>query len=635
MNQTAAYFSSQEFKVNTYNLFNNTLFAWGENRFSMRSNLVSDEGFDIDTLAFMRESRGKDYRLGLMRENANGFSFMNNERFAGASFASSLLTRADLERSLGTEIELYFSTRSRVEIYREGRLISSEYYNVGNQLLNTADLPNGSYTIELRIIDAAGKVTIEERYYSKTANIPPADQPLYFIHVGRLENDLDINRLSRLGEDELIVRGGYNLRLGQSLGGSLGFSVVEDTSFMELGLFKQGQNFELQANAAYENTGASGVDFRMRYRNPGYNIMLNGRQVFNGLEESQIGLDYQQYNATVEFPMRSGFFSLFHRHVERPVTGRLVNSGIRYRTLNTQLPGGMLGSTFELSKNEDEILALWNFSWSMQNDRRSTIYSPTLAYANEASSRDSGLYGSYETNWYRGQQTGNEYTYSLRGDYDTRSSLEARMAADTTLGTANITGRYNETSDMVEFNGRLSTSFATSGRASAIGGKRRSESAFLVRVEGQFDEGARFNVLVNGSVRGQLSANDTLLISVSPYQTYDVELRAVGDILVSLENLVYRETMYPGNVVNLSWSSQVINIAIGRLVREDGSPVANAVIQNVVGIAMTDDNGIFQAEVNHETERLQVVQGSENCEAVFDNPRVSETVLPLGTLVCR
>ena len=294
MNQTAAYFSSQEFKVNTYNLFNNTLFAWGENRFSMRSNLVSDEGFDIDTLAFMRESRGKDYRLGLMRENANGFSFMNNERFAGASFASSLLTRADLERSLGTEIELYFSTRSRVEIYREGRLISSEYYNVGNQLLNTADLPNGSYTIELRIIDAAGKATIEERYYSKTANIPPADQPLYFIHVGRLENDLDINRLSRLGEDELIVRGGYNLRLGQSLGGSLGFSVVEDTSFMELGLFKQGQNFELQANAAYENTGASGVDFRMRYRNPGYNIMLNGRQVFNGLEESQIGLDYQQ-----------------------------------------------------------------------------------------------------------------------------------------------------------------------------------------------------------------------------------------------------------------------------------------------------------------------------------------------------
>ena len=635
MNQTAAYFTTRELSLNTYNLFNNTLFAWGENRLSMRSNLVSDEGFDIDTLAFFREYRGKDYRLGLVREDANGFSFMSNERFAGAAFASSLLTRADLERSLGTEIELYFSTRSRVEIYREGRLISSDYYNVGNQLLNTADLPNGSYMIELRIIDAGGNTTIEERYFSKTANIPPADQPLYFIHVGQLENDLDVNRLSRTGEDELLVRGGYSRRLGNSLGGSVGFSVVEDTSFLEMGLFKQGQNYEFQANAAYENTGASGVDVRLRYRHENYNIMLNGRQVFNGLEASQIGLDYQQYNGMLEIPLRSGFFSIFHRHVERPQSGRNLNSGIRYRTLNTRLPGGVFGSSVELSKNDDEVLALWSFSWTMQKDNRSSVYTPTLAYANDASPRDSGLYGSYESNWYRGQQNGNEYTYTVRGDYDYQSSVEARMAANTRLGSADITGRYNEVNEVVEFNGRLSTSFATSGRVSAIGGKRRSESAFLVRVEGDIDTDARFNVLVNGSVRGQLGADQTLLIPVSPYSTYNVELQAVGDTLVNLDNRIYRETMYPGNVVNLSWSSQVINIAIGRLVDEAGNPLANAVIRNVVGIAMADDNGVFQAEVNHETNELEVQRGRETCIARFDNPRTNDTILPLGTLVCR
>lgn len=635
MNQTAAYFTTQELSLDTYNLFNNTLFAWGENRLSMRSNLVSDEGFDIDTFAFFREYQGKDYRLGLVREDANGFSFMANERFAGGVFASSLLTRADLERSLGTEIELYFATRSRVEIYREGRLISSDYYNVGNQLLNTSDLPNGSYTIEIRIIDSAGNTTVEERYFSKTANIPPADQPLYFVHVGQLENDLDVNRLSRTGEDELLVRAGYSRRLGESLGGNLGFSVVEDTTFLEMGLFRQGRNFELQANAAYENTGASGVDVRFRYRHPGFNVMLNGRQVFNGLEESQIGLDYQQYNGMLEIPMRRGFFSIFHRHVERPQSGRNLNTGIRYRTMNTQVPGGVFGSSFELSKNDDEVLALWSFSWTMQNDRRSSIYTPTLAWANDASPRDSGLYGSYETNWFRGQQGGNEYIYTLRGDYDYQSSLEARMAAYTSMGTADITGRYNEINDQVEFNGRVSTSFATSGRASAIGGKRRSESAFLVRVEGDIDSEARYNVLVNGAVRGQLGADQTLLIPVSPYSTYNVELQAVGDTLVSLDNRLYRETMYPGNVVNLSWTTQVINIAIGRLVDEAGMPIENAVIQNVVGIAMTDDNGVFQAEVNQDTETLVVQKGSETCTAAFNNPRSNDTVLPLGTLVCR
>jgi Mat/Ecp fimbriae outer membrane usher protein len=209
------------------------------------------------------------------------------------------------------------------------------------------------------------------------------------------------------------------------------------------------------------------------------------------------------------------------------------------------------------------------------------------------------------------------------------------MEANTDLGAADITGRYNEVNDQVELSGRISSSFATTGKTSAIGGKRRSESAFLVRVEGDIDADASFNVLVNSSIRGQLNAGETLLIPVSPYYTYNVELKAVGETLIDLESRVYRETMYPGNVVNLSWSSQVINIALGRLVDEQGEPLGNAVIQNVVGIAMTDDNGIFQAEIDHQTNVLEVVKGNQLCVASFTNPGVNDTVLPLGTLVCR
>ena len=209
------------------------------------------------------------------------------------------------------------------------------------------------------------------------------------------------------------------------------------------------------------------------------------------------------------------------------------------------------------------------------------------------------------------------------------------MEAITRSGNADITARYNEVNQRAELNGRLSTSFASSGKATAIGGKRRSESAFLIRVEGGFDANARFNVLVNGSVRGQLAANETLLVPVTPYRTYNVELRAIGDTLVNLDNRIYRETMYPGNVVNLSWAPRIINIAIGRLVSEDGEPLASAVIQNVEGIAMTDDNGIFQAEIDHDTSVLKVLKGSTACSVAFDNPRTNATVLPLGTLVCR
>jgi len=154
-------------------------------------------------------------------------------------------------------------------------------------------------------------------------------------------------------------------------------------------------------------------------------------------------------------------------------------------------------------------------------------------------------------------------------------------------------------------------------------------------VDGNVEADAQFNVLVNGAVRGQLKADETLLIQVAPYDTYDVELRAVGETLVNLDNRIFRETMYPVNVVNLSWSTQVINIAIGRLVDESGKAIDSAVIQNVVGIAMTDDHGFFKVEINQETDSLIVQRGGQRCESTFENPRSIDTVVMLGTLLCQ
>jgi hypothetical protein len=391
----------------------------------------------------------------------------------------------------------------------------------------------------------------------------------------------------------------------------------------------------MQVNAAYEDNGASGMDVRMRYRHPLYNLTLNTRQVFNGVEDSQIGLEYNQYQAMLEVPTTRGYFSIFHRDVERPQTGRNTNTGMRYRSRPRDFFEGSLYTNIEVSKNGEEVIGLLTFSYQLQGENRSTFIEPKVSYANAASSRDSGLYGSYQSSWYTGQQTGSEYRFSLRGDYDYQNSMEAQFESDTNLGSSDVVARYNGETKNMEFSGRLSTSYATSGETSAFGGKRRSESAFLVRVEGDPDSGARFQILVNGVVRGEISAEETLMVPVSPYQTYSVELNSIGNTLVNLDNRIYRETMYPGNVVNLSWSTRVISIGIGRLVDANNEPLSNAVLQNVVGIAVADDNGYFQAEIDHETNVLEVQRRDLRCTAPFTNPRSNQTVISLGTLVCR
>jgi len=63
--------------------------------------------------------------------------------------------------------------------------------------------------------------------------------------------------------------------------------------------------------------------------------------------------------------------------------------------------------------------------------------------------------------------------------------------------------------------------------------------------------------------------------------------------------------------------------------------MANAVIQNVVGIALADSNGIFQAEIDQDTSHFEVRQGLNSCRVDFENPQINDTILPLGTIVCR
>ncbi|MDC1437021.1 hypothetical protein N8303_07230 [Gammaproteobacteria bacterium] len=49
---------------------------------------------------------------------------------------------------------------------------------------------------------------------------------------------------------------------------------------------------------------------------------------------------------------------------------------------------------------------------------------------------------------------------------------------------------------------------------------------------------------------------------------------------------------------------------------------------------MSDQNGYVQAEIDHDTNTLEVVKGSFKCQASFVNPKTESLVIHLGTLEC-
>jgi Mat/Ecp fimbriae outer membrane usher protein len=71
--------------------------------------------------------------------------------------------------------------------------------------------------------------------------------------------------------------------------------------------------------------------------------------------------------------------------------------------------------------------------------------------------------------------------------------------------------------------------------------------------------------------------------------------------------------VYPGNAVNLSWAADSLVIIFGELTNQNGTPVENALIHGVAGLATTDDFGQFQAEISPQTQELRFETISDEC----------------------
>ncbi|MEE9320381.1 MAG: TcfC E-set like domain-containing protein, partial [Granulosicoccus sp.] len=72
---------------------------------------------------------------------------------AGASFNSSFKTRVDLEHAFSSELVVFLSRRSIVQLAVNDRVYTGDSYAAGNQVLDTRALPDGTYEVEIRVID--------------------------------------------------------------------------------------------------------------------------------------------------------------------------------------------------------------------------------------------------------------------------------------------------------------------------------------------------------------------------------------------------------------------------------------------------------------------------------------------------
>jgi hypothetical protein len=633
--------------------------AFRENRLVGVASYTDQDEATIDSFFGQRDFRGNQHIAGLYRTSGQVSGFSGDYDLVGYRIANSLLTRADLGLARGTPIEVFLLAPARIDILKDGRLLSSNTYGAGNQKLDTSNLPEGAYDIELRI-NEGGRVREESRFFSKSSRIPPRDQALRTLEVGRVVN---VNSDSLLPEDmqAWFSRVGYSSRITDTFGYDVGFATTEDEQLYEVGLFQIDTlpggwdgYYELQASTFLSHNKDTGFAFNGRVLRGDFTASLDYRKIRN--DESRditqldadefilIPTDREEYTAMVRMPVGNGTLSFSATRTKRASTDAIDSQSVNLRYPLRMRGHNFIEFTADIGRRDGEYAALfgmrlnlWRGPWNVELAPRVQTTSSSLDAGDDGLQLDS--YVSYTQ-----QDTRiGDVRASMRGAVGAvEDRLSGRVQVDNVMGRADLQVERFQNSGGQNINawsGSMTTSVLTNGDAWTLGAQNSAQSAVVIDLEGE-RTGVTFEVLINGHRRGYAPAGEATAILLSPFQTYDVRIRPVAGEFVSFDDRIERVTLYPGNVERLSWQVGQLLVVIGKLVDlKTGQPIPEAELENTYGLAArTDASGYFQAEVKTTGEdvlRLNFRRGNKRCTVAVSEYHEVSAVAMLDTVGCR
>ncbi len=639
LNQMNATVNGVESGRSNYNIGNSTTFSFKETRLLAISNFTKQEDFTIDTLALERQFAGRQYQAGYFRSSAAGMTFLTEQEFAGVTMSSSLDTRTDLDQSTGADLQVFLESRSRVDLLKDGRLISTAIYDAGNQIIDTSSLPSGAYDVVLRIRDSFGRIRQETRFYVKTNELPPVDGTIYFLDVGEVAQREEDSSLPETTGDSLF-RAGISKRLTKSFGGQVGVMLQEDEEIYEVGVFKLGRSYELNFNVATGNEGDRGVNLSARFRSGPFTLNTNLRKTWideDRFDASLFGQETAQGSISLGMPLWGGTLSVTGRYNERGLAEADENYGFRYDFKSYSTGYTTFDTNLQVTKDNDDLQALLTFRLRLDRGHwRSEISSQYYYEDNElVDDPEDGFVNNLSTSWQDGDRFLADVNWNLRAiDDRDDDTLETDIEIISDYGQFQADALYSAETEKISYGGSFNTAFIANRGTFTFGGREQARAALVMDVKGDVDD-AYFSVLVNGSPRGNARIGSKTVIGLQPFETYDVTLVPEGDSIVDFNNQVKTATLYPGNVVTMDWKASRVLVAFGQLVTPDGEPVTKVLIEGVTGLATTDDFGFFQAEIESDVRTITAKTRTSECTATLPEFSPEETVVMLEAAVCR
>jgi Mat/Ecp fimbriae outer membrane usher protein len=625
------------------------------------ANWVSTDQRDIsfDELGYRNDFQDHQLTVGLFEPRTDALRAMPRQPLLGIAFARSLKTRMDVDALIATPIELFLPTRSRVDIFRDGRLISSEFYEAGNQLIETARLPTGSYNVQLVITDAAGEVRVEEQLFIKSPLLAPPGEPQWFVEAGRVRSRARLDTFPRDLDTDLL-RAGYRWRQAPWLG--LGLAGAS-TGSQQLGEFSGSLLFDrLEAGGEVyaSDEGGWGYGLRAVGRWAGFTVGANAqrtraddhaRNLDDPLAFHLLPRDQRFVSAQLSRRLGQGHLTLRATESQLADGSRRRSSSLQFNHVRPLGWRGSLQTRVEAGEVEGDLRGQLTLQWRNRRGR----WQDTLRLAaieSELPGEASGVAAGIGTRWRDGDLLASDLDIGARLDMEPGGRRSAILDGDHRShrgrGRAAVSAVDNRR------DAQRTAYFSTVGYETSlvvgeqwrpvVGGPLPGEAAAILDLR-DAPEG-RFDVLVDG--RRQLSTlgGRRVALALPPYQEYRVSLLDRGERLVNLDAEPRQFPLYPGNVVTRDWALTPLNILVGRVFhtavvcpegepcREERRPLAGARLQGVQGQAVSDEEGFVQAEVSARVQRLTSRVDDESCTIDLSGYQAKNGVIRAPQLLC-
>ncbi len=593
----------------------------------------------------------------------------------------------------GTPLTVFISQDSRVDAYRDSRLLQSYYLKPGMQTLDTRGFPPGSYTVTLKIY--------EDNHLARTQTVPyislgaSEDNSFqWFMQAGKLVSDTTTDDDSRQ-----VVLGGARLPLTASLALTAGATLLNNVNYEE-GALDWRHGFDsgaldgvLAARVSYlhgsdgsagniqqlsYNDGFSLSFYRSAISSPDCNTRSEKRYSYSGCYTSSsamLSVPVKSWNTTLGYTdSRNEGRYLYRSQLAKTNTqygngapwDQIFTTRSRSRTWQAGLSRAFNWSGLNISTSLSAFLRRDSSYANMDKGGYVTVslYRTTPPESGGAFS-SSSLSASWNTSRYGTEQLGYGGSYSRYGDNtgdnetgasvsgvntDTISALAyRRFGSQYGRGSLTLSDAYdrNDGRHALSVSGSYNSSVAIDQDGFFWGrwGDGTPSSAVTFGIGDEGDEGdednkmSRARVGVDSGVQADVRAGSRTMFTVPGYQQSTLSVGESASVTDGISSEISRGAgsrtlfMMPGRVFYRDVSVSARYTWLGRMTDAGGHPLQNAIPLNVASWSPLGD-GAFSLETSRPLKALYLLRGDEYLQCPVSVKERKDVVRWVGTVRC-